>query len=337
MDIIDQFRELYAAAAQWLLNNPNYAFFVVLFLAVFLAVIGVSAAVGSRNSVGRRLAGDTISAGLGSARAPRLRHETREGFWNGLVSAIEERVPLIDEVNRSTMERRLVQAGFMGPGVVRYYYAIRLFLTVGLPVAFLALGPLIISEMSNQNFMLTALGLCVIGLYLPSAWLSRRIASRQRAVAEGFPDALDMMVVCVEAGLSLDASFNRVGAELTRSHPALATQFALVSLELRAGKSRADALRNLAERTGIDEITSFVTLLVQSDSLGTSIAQTLNVHADEMRNKRMMRAEEMAHKLPVKLTIPLVAFILPCMITVILLPGIIGVVRILLPALRGGG
>src|SRR3546814_14051994 len=110
-----------------------------------------------------------------------------------------------------------------------------------------------------------------------------------------------MMVVCVEAGLGLDAAFNRVGAEMTRSHPALATQLALVSLELRAGKSRADALRNLADRIGLDEVSSFVTLMVQSDSLGTSIAQTLVVDADEMRNRRTRRAEERDHKLPVKL------------------------------------
>src|SRR3546814_12797702 len=102
-----------------------------------------------------------------------------------------------------------------------------------------------------------------------------------------------MMVVCVEAGLGLDAAFNRVGAEMTRSHPALATQLALVSLELRAGKSRADALRNLADRIGLDEVSSFVTLMVQSDRLGTSIAQTLVVHADEMRHRRTMHAVDM--------------------------------------------
>jgi tight adherence protein C len=322
-------------AAHWLLNNPSEAFLVVLFLAVLLGVLGVSAMLGNRGAVSRRLAGDTISVGdLGGT--PRLRYEARDTFWTDLVSAVEKRVPLVDETNRSLMQRRLLQAGFMGPGVVRNYFAIRFFLTLGLPIGFLLLAPLFGASLSNQKVVFAALGLCVAGLYLPTLWLSRRIANRQRAIAEGFPDALDMMVVCVEAGLGLDAAFNRVGAELTRAHPALATHLALVSLELRAGKSRADALRNLADRIGLDEINSFVTLMIQSDSLGTSIGQTLTVHADEMRNKRVMRAEEAAHKLPVKLTIPLVVFILPCLITVIMLPGIIGIIRKLLPALSGG-
>ena len=335
MDIIKAGSDLYDSAAYWILNNPSDAFLVVLFLAVLLAVLGVSTIIGNRGAVSRRLAGNTVSVG-GHGNAPRLRYETRDSFWTDLVTAVEKRVPLIDETNRSLMQRRLLQAGFMGPGVVRNYYAIRFFLTLCLPAGFLLLAPLFGASLSNQKVVFVALGLCLAGLYLPTIWLSRRIASRQRAVAEGFPDALDMMVVCVEAGLGLDAAFNRVGAELTRSHPALATHLALVSLELRAGKSRADALRNLADRIGLDEINSFVTLMIQSDSLGTSIGQTLTVHADEMRNKRVMRAEEAAHKLPVKLTIPLVVFILPCLITVIMLPGIIGIIRKLLPALSGG-
>ena len=335
MDIAKTASGLYESATHWLLNNPSEAFLVVLFLAVLLGVLGVSAMLGNRGAVSRRLAGDTISVG-GLDGTPRLRYEVRDTFWTDLVSAVEKRVPLVDETNRSLMQRRLLQAGFMGPGVVRNYYAARFLLTICLPVGFLLVAPLFGASLSNQKVVFTGLGLCVAGLYLPTLWLSRRIANRQRAIAEGFPDSLDMMVVCVEAGLGLDAAFNRVGAELTRSHPALATHFALVSLELRAGKSRADALRNLADRIGLDEINSFATLLVQSDALGTSIGQTLTVYADEMRNRRLMRAEEQAHKLPVKLTIPLVVFILPCMVTVVMLPGIINIIRKVLPALAGG-
>jgi tight adherence protein C len=336
MDIVKFASDLYASAWHWVVTNPADAFLVALFLTILLAVLGMTTMLGNRGAVSRRLAGDTVSVG-GVGNAPRLRYETREGFWNRLVSAVENRVPLIDEANRSLMRRRLLQAGFMGPGVVRNYYAIRFIMTVCLPLGFLLAAPLFGASLSNQKVVIVALGFCVAGLYLPSIWLRHRITNRQQAISEGFPDALDMMVVCVEAGLGLDAAFNRVGAELTRSHPALATQFALVSLELRAGKSRADALRNLADRIGLDEVNSFVTLLIQSDNLGTSISQALSVHADEMRHKRMMRAEEMAHKLPVKLTIPLVAFILPCMVTVVLLPGIIGIIRVMLPAMRGGG
>jgi len=335
MDIFGLASDLFASAAHWLVTNPGDAFVAVMFLAVFLAVLGIAVMTGARGAVTRRLAGDTVSLGRRS-NTPSLRYDSAEGFWNGLVSAIEKRVPLVDETKRSVVEKQLMQAGFMGRNVARTYYGIRLFLTVCLPLGFLMAAPFFSRTMTTQNIMLTALALSLAGLYLPSLWISRRTANRQRAIAEGFPDALDMLVVCVEAGLGLDAAFNRVGAEMIRAHPALATQFALVSLELRAGKSRADALRNMAARIGLDEIISFVTLLIQSDSLGTSIAQTLRVHADEMRTKRTMRAEEKAHKLPVKLTLPLVLSILPCMITVILLPGIIRMIRVMIPALTGG-
>jgi len=335
MDIITLALELYASAAHWLITNPGDAFLAVTFLAVFLAVLGIAVMTGNRGSVARRLAGDTVTVGRGN-NAPSLRYGSSEGFWNDLVAAVEKRVSFVDEAKRSVVEKQLMQAGFMGPTVVRTYYGIRLFLTIGLPIGFLLVAPLLSRTMTAQGIMLTALGLSLAGLYVPSLWIKRRIANRQRAIAEAFPDALDMLVVCVEAGLGLDAAFNRVGAEMIRAHPALATHFALASLELRAGKSRADALRNMAARIGLDEIVSFVTLLVQSDALGTSIAQTLRVHADEMRTKRTLRAEEKAHKLPVKLTVPLVLFILPCMITVILLPGIIRIFRTVIPALTGG-
>src|SRR6185503_4737069 len=139
----------------------------------------------------------------------------------------------------------------------------------------------------------------------------------------GFPDALDLMLVCVEAGLGLEAAFSRVGMEITTSHPRLAEQFGAVVLELRAGRSHEDALRRMADRAGADEIRAFATLLVQSTKLGSSIAQTLRVYSSEMRERRRMRAEEKAHRLPV-------------LISVLMLPAAIRVVRAILPALQGG-
>jgi len=334
MDILKMGSAFYESTAYWILHNGDATFLAILFLAVMLGVLAATTLFGGRSAAARRLSGDSTPI---HGNAPQLRSDNRDGFWVELVSAIEKKVPLVDEKNRGTMQRRLMQAGFFSPGAVRNYYAIRFFLTVCLPLGFLVILPFLGTGWSNRSIIIVAIGLCLAGLYLPSLWLSRRIAGRQRAISEGFPDALDMMVVCVEAGLGLDAAFNRVGAEMTRAHPALATQLALVSLELRAGKSRADALRNFADRIGIDEISSFAALMIQSDTLGTSVAQTLTVHADEMRVKRTMRAEELAHKLPVKLTIPLILFILPCMMTVILLPGIISIIRTLMPALTGNG
>ena len=176
-----------------------------------------------------------------------------------------------------------------------------------------------------------------MGLYFPSLIVRVRADQRNRQIINGFPDALDLMLVCVEAGLALESAFDRVGKEISLTHPLLAEQIGTVVLELRAGRSREDALRRLADRTGADEIRAFATLLIQSTNLGTSIATTLRIYASEMRERRRMRAEEKAHRLPVLLSIPLVVCMLPVMIGVLMLPAVIRVVRILLPSLHGGG
>ena len=141
------------------------------------------------------------------------------------------------------------------------------------------------------------------------------------------------MLVCVEAGLGLEAAFSRVGMEMTRSHPLLAEQLGSVVLELRAGRSQEDALRRMADRAGADEIRAFATLLIQSHKLGSSVAQTLRTYASEMRERRRMRAEEKAHRLPVLLSIPLVTCMLPVMIGVLMLPAVIRTMRVVIPAI----
>ena len=160
---------------------------------------------------------------------------------------------------------------------------------------------------------------------------------RQQELTNAFPDALDLMLVCVEAGLGLESAFSRVGMEMTSSHPLLAEQFGSVVLELRAGRSVDDALRRMADRAGADDIRAFATLLIQSTKLGSSISQTLRTYAAEMREKRRLRAEEKAHRLPVLISIPLVACMLPTMIGVLMLPAAIRVIRAVIPALQGGG
>jgi tight adherence protein C len=175
-----------------------------------------------------------------------------------------------------------------------------------------------------------------LGLYLPNIYVRARADRRRRDLINGFPDALDLMLVCVEAGLGLEAAFSRVGMEMTTSHPRLAEQFGAVVLELRAGRSHEDALRRLADRAAADEIRAFSTLLIQSTKLGSSIAQTLRIYAAEMRERRRMRAEEKAHRLPVLISIPLVACMLPCMIGVLMLPAAIRTVRSIVPSLQGG-
>ncbi len=185
---------------------------------------------------------------------------------------------------------RLMQAGYMRPSAVASYYTIRLVLAFGLPTLFVLIGPMISQKMEMEAVVWSAGALAILGFYIPVYLVLRKISARQLAVREGFPDALDMLLVCVEAGLSLDAAINRVSTEIEKAHPIIAAQFGLVGLELRAGKTREDALRHLSDRVGIDEVSSLVTLLVQSDAMGTSIAQALRVHADELRVNRMLRA-----------------------------------------------
>ena len=319
----DAFRDLFADSAMLPL--------ALLFMAVFIGILAVPRLVTSRSPVQRRLAptGQVTQV----EGAPSLRPGESTSMWSQVLAGLEKRAIPTNERERTTARVRLLQGGFGGPNVVRNYFAIRLLLSIVLPVAFLLLAPVFTRNMPIEKVMVITVCLLVAGLYLPSAFVSNRIRKRQQAVQESFPDALDMLMVCVEAGLGLDAAFTRVGAQMAASHPVLAEEFALVSLELRAGKSREAAMRNFAERIGTTEITSFVVLLIQSDQLGTSVAQTLRVQADDMRIKRMLRAEEKAHMLPVKLSIPLVLCLLPAMIAVAVLPGIIRIIRDLLPAL----
>ncbi len=319
----DALRELFADSSMLPLT--------LLFLAVFIGILAVPRLVTTRSPVQRRLAptGQVTQV----EGAPSLRPGESTSMWSQILAGLEKRAIPTNEKERTTARVRLLQAGYAGPNVVRNYFAIRLLLSVLLPVAFLLLAPLFTRNMPVEKVMVITVCLLVAGLYLPSAFVSNRMRNRQLAVQDSFPDALDMLMVCVEAGLGLDSAFTRVGAQMASAHPVLAEEFALVSLELRAGKSREAAMRNFAERIGTTEITSFVVLLIQSDQLGTSVAATLRVQAEEMRIKRMLRAEEKAHMLPVKLSIPLVLCLLPAMIAVAVLPGIIRIIRDLIPNL----
>jgi tight adherence protein C len=173
------------------------------------------------------------------------------------------------------------------------------------------------------------------GYYAPSIWLKLAISSRQDALNRAIPDALDLMVVCVEAGLGLDQAIGRVGDEVKRSHLELSEELNILSMELRTGITRQEALRNLAYRTDLEEVRNLVAILVQTDRFGTSIAQALRVHSDSMRTTRRLKAEEMAAKLPVKLLFPLIFFIFPSLFIVTIGPACIRMVRVLFPALTG--
>jgi len=262
-----------------------------------------------------------------------LRSERAESAWLKLVNGIEKTGLSLVDTKDDSMRRKLASAGFTAPHAPRVYVLIRLVLVIALPTLFMGLMWYSGSTPSMFKLYLMVVIAAAAGLYLPSVFIAARADRRQREIINGFPDALDLMLVCVEAGLGLDSAFARVGMEMTTSHPRLAEQFGAVVLELRAGRSHEDALRRMADRAGADEIRAFATLLIQSSKLGSSIATTLRVYAAEMRERRRLKAEEKAHRLPVLLSVPLVACMLPVMIGVLMLPAMIRVVRTMIPAM----
>jgi len=236
----------------------------------------------------------------------------------------------------SQLRIRFMNAGYRSEIAPTVFFLAKTLLTFLLPIIYV-LYVVISGATVKPNTMLLMIIVCAaLGYFLPNVFLARRIAYRKREIFESFPDAMDLIIVCVESGLGLDAALSRVGEEMHMISPTLGDELHLINLELRAGSSRERALRNLALRTGVEDIDTLVAMLVQSDRFGTSIAQALRVHAENLRTKRRLRAEEAAAKIALKLLFPLIFFIFPSMLLVLLGPALISINRILLPALAGG-
>ena len=309
---------------------------LTLFALVAAGVFALVSAAAARQELRQRLT-DQGGRHVGeSVLTGSLRSDQSESAWLKLVNAIEKSgLSLVDTKDRA-LRQKLVAAGFTGSHAPRVFTLIRIGMVIIMPLLVLLMFWSTGATPGLLKLYLWLMGSAALGLYLPNLFISAKADRRQQEIVNGFPDALDLLLVCVEAGLGLEAGFSRVGQEMTRSHPRLAEQFGAVVLELRAGRTHEDALRRMADRAGADEIRAFATLLIQSTKLGSSIASTLRVYASEMRERRRMRAEEKAHRLPVLLSIPLVTCMLPVMIGVLLLPAMIRVVRTLLPAMGGG-
>ena len=217
----------------------------------------------------------------------------------------------------------LTEAGLRGPNAVTTFLGAKVLLAVGLPFIFLfVLGMM---GMSLGNILVWMVVLAVAGFYLPTLWLWSESNKRKLEVTHALPDALDLMVVCVEAGLGLNAAILKVANEMSLASPVLATELRMVNNEMKAGINRIDALRNLADRTGVADVKSLVAVLVQTDRLGTSVAASLRAQSDSLRVKRRQRAEEAAHKVAVKLVFPLVLCIFPELLVVLLGPGMLSI------------
>lgn len=273
-----------------------------------------------------------VTSGAGS-----LRSQTNDGAWARLAAAVESAGIDLSDTRADRMSDRMRQAGYTSPAAPRIFTLVRLVLIFVLPVAYLVLDYSTGDPPSFLRAYIVCSILAIIGLYLPNLFVQAKIDRRRDEIRNGFPDCLELLIVCVEAGLGLEAAMDRVGREMVRSHPRIAELLSMTTLQLRAGASREEAFRKLGKAADVEEIRSFTTLLIQSDKLGTSITATLRVYAGEMRERRKLRAEEKAHRLPVLISIPLVVCMLPTMIGVLMLPAVIRMVRDVIPAMLQGG
>lgn len=304
-----------------------YLVAVLVATSVTLVIVLVAQLIPTRTpGLGRRLAEiSDIKAGAFERQQRRRRQERRQR-WEGVVEALGERItnPTKDD---GPTRKLLLQAGLRGSRALSLYRGTRIVLPIGLAGAAILVAPVVGLPLGGAFF--AAIWLAAIGWIAPAFYVGRRAKARRKELQLALPDTLDLMVVCVEAGLGLNQAIVRVSEEIRHVSMVTSQEFALVNLEIRAGTSREDALRNLGERTGQEDLRSLVAMLIQTDRFGTSIAQALRVHSDTLRAKRKQRAEEAAAKTTIKMLFPLVMFIFPAMFVVILGPAVIQIINTL--------
>lgn len=255
--------------------------------------------------------------------APEAGDSPKEGPFAPAVKALSPYLMPKKDKERSRTRARLVHAGYRGENALANFYAIKTLLIIGLPLA-VFFGLRWVPGVTSLQVLQAAAAAVLVGAMGPNYVLGKRIERRKRRLYNGFPDALDLLVVCTEAGYGLKPALQRVSDELAVGHPDLSEELALVNSEMRAGVDRVDALKNLAERTGLDEIAGLVALLSQSLRFGTSIAESLRIYSEEFRDKRMQRAEEEAGTISTKMVFPLVLCMFPAFFVVAIGPAVIG-------------
>ena len=288
------------------------------FVVVFLLIASFGMLLFYREAMLKRIA-EVINPA--AAKKPKSLLETIQQTGisiGGVVEHFEQVLPK-SQAEVSIVRQRLIRAGYRKDAAVNVFYGSKvltplLLLGVAWVSGAVSLGPLFVIVLS----------LC-LGFMVPDFWLGRQIKKRQKRIRLGLPDVLDLLIICVEAGLSLDQATARTAAELKKAQPELCDELGVVVLEQRAGRARAESWRNMADRTDVDSVRNLVTMLVQSEQLGTSIARTLRIHADTLRTQRVQAVEEAAAKLTIKLLFPLVFFIFPALFIVVLGPAVISV------------
>jgi tight adherence protein C len=266
---------------------------------------------------------DQNSTSQAKPKKERLRQGSRNEQLQKFASFLEPQ----DEEELSAMQLKLRQAGYVSRDAVRFFHFSQFALAIlglaaGLFYVFVMNSP---DDFDQTQQVVRIVGPGGVGYMLPKYWVTRRVEARKEAITAGFPDSLDMMLVCVEAGQSLDQSIVRVAKELHASYPELAEEFEIVAYEMKAGKEKSTVLRDMGVRCGVQDISSFVTVLIQSATFGTSIADALRVYAGEMRDKRVMRAEEAANKLPTKMTLATMGLTVPPLLIILVGPSAIGI------------
>jgi tight adherence protein C len=299
----------------------------LLFVAAFLVHMGY---VRGHQTLVQKIKQDgrTITSEEGAGPVPPSRDAALKGRWLTIMTRLGGLAKPKEEEGVTHIQRLFLRAGYRSKNPAVIFFGSKVLCAAGMMVCVFALQLLKPGQVRVLHLAFFSIGFALAGLYLPNLWLAVKIASRKEALTLGLPDALDLLVVCAEAGMGIDAAMKRVGDEMKLSNKTISEEFKLLNLELRAGKSRKDALKNLALRTDLEEVNSLVTLLVQTDKFGTSVAQALRVHSDSMRTRRTQKVEEVAAKLPLKLLFPTIFCIFPSLFLVILGPALLQAFRI---------
>lgn len=313
-------------------QNSQLIFLALVFLAVVTLVLGMAALLGRQNLVRDRLEQVLAPGGMGGGQKNRLIENEPSGFMAKMTAPLHNIVAPSEEATKKKVRLKLTRAGFRSQGAYRNYLAAKVVCALVFAAGYL-LKVALYTPSARDLIILVALAGC--GFFLPNLVVLHLTQKRQEGIFRALPDALDMMVVCVEAGLGIDMTFKRVGEEIRPLNRPLSDEFFLANLEVRSGRPRDEALKNLALRTGVPELQNLVTILVQTNRFGTSVAKALRVHSDSMRTKRRQNAEEQAAKTTVKLVVPLIFFIFPAIFVVLIGPGAIRIIQTLLPTLGG--
>src|SRR5262245_23733733 len=297
-------------------EDPTLIISVLVFAATAMVAFGAMATVRVRAEVKRRAAGLPDAPQSGNTGSRSLRHASIKATQQ-LIDYANQHFSPSEEGEMRALRKKLLMAGYLDPRAQAYFFLAR----IGMAAVFAVVTFFIAPSIFDATWFWPVVWIMAFGGYMsPSFYINRRIASRCEEHRMGFPDFMDLLVVCADAGLSIEAALDRVGRELADSYRSLSQNIYMATLEMRAGRTMSEALEHLAERLGLEEARSFATLLQQSEELGSSMTDALRVYSDDMRHKRMSIAEEKAYALPAKLSVPLILCIFPVIIIVIMLP-----------------